>query len=298
MIIKCPSCSAQFLVPTSAIGASGRTVRCSACGNQWFQDPPSPPPPLEGDRTAPRDAPPTLAEPQEAPEGPEVGDFEAMMAQERRRPPHINLPAVPAAPARRRGVMIGWLVLLLVVGGLSAGVVLGRDRIVTFWPPAVKAYDLVGLDVLDAAIREIPPGLSFLEPPVLSLEREADRDVLTIEVMVVNDGAAAQRLPPLEMWLRDGAGETVDRWVYDTGWPLIAPGETVVVVTRRAEPPPAAASFHMEPAAIPRGQRPPDGADGLEEMDGAARDAMPTVEAPGNGQEADGHGTGDHDTDG
>ena len=287
MIIQCPSCAAQFLVPTSAIGATGRTVRCSACGDQWFQDPPSATPPPEGTEGAPREAPASVAEPAEAPEGPEVGDFEAMMAQERRRPPHINLPAVPTAPGRRRGVMIGWLALLLVVGGLSAGVVLGRDHIVAFWPPAVKAYDLMGIDVMEAAIREIPPGLSFPEPPALSFEREGDRDVLTIEVMVVNDGAAVQRLPPLEMSLRDGAGETVDRWVYDTGWPRIAPGETLVVVTSRAEPPAAATEFHMEPAAIPRGQRPPDDADSA---DDALPDGAPAAEVPGDGGEADGPG--------
>ncbi len=295
MIITCPSCSAQFAVPVAAIGATGRTVRCSACGHQWFQDPPSqvmPPISSAAPAAAAMAAQPAAAQPSaadvapaaaspsapsgapdagreaeadpdariaaEPPEGPEADDFEAMMAQERRRPPHINLPAVPAGPPRRRGVMIGWLVLAVVVIGLMGGAVLARDRIVTFWPPAVKAYDLLGIDVTEAAIREIPPGLTFPDPPVLSFEREGDADVLVVEVTITNVGEQARRLPPLEMSLLDAQGDVVDLWVHDTAWPAIAPGETLVVVTRRTDPPVAATDFHMEPAAVPRSERPAD----------------------------------------
>ena len=39
MIIQCNSCDKKFSVPDSAIGASGRLVQCSSCGNQWTQYP-------------------------------------------------------------------------------------------------------------------------------------------------------------------------------------------------------------------------------------------------------------------
>ena len=39
MILTCSSCSKKFVVPDSAITASGRTVQCGSCGNKWKQFP-------------------------------------------------------------------------------------------------------------------------------------------------------------------------------------------------------------------------------------------------------------------
>ena len=39
MILTCDSCMKQFVVPDSAITASGRMVQCGSCGNKWRQFP-------------------------------------------------------------------------------------------------------------------------------------------------------------------------------------------------------------------------------------------------------------------
>ena len=39
MILTCNSCGKKFVVPDSAISASGRTVQCGSCGNKWKQFP-------------------------------------------------------------------------------------------------------------------------------------------------------------------------------------------------------------------------------------------------------------------
>ena len=39
MIITCPACHAQFHLQPNALGAQGRTVRCSSCGERWFAEP-------------------------------------------------------------------------------------------------------------------------------------------------------------------------------------------------------------------------------------------------------------------
>ncbi|MFN5780362.1 MAG: MJ0042-type zinc finger domain-containing protein, partial [Novosphingobium sp.] len=46
MIIACPACATRYVVPDSAIGVDGRTVRCAKCKHNWFQDGPqiAPPP--------------------------------------------------------------------------------------------------------------------------------------------------------------------------------------------------------------------------------------------------------------
>lgn len=40
MIISCPACNTRYVVPDSAIGVDGRTVRCAKCRNSWFQEGP------------------------------------------------------------------------------------------------------------------------------------------------------------------------------------------------------------------------------------------------------------------
>ncbi len=39
MILTCNSCDKKFVVPDSAITASGRMVQCGSCGNKWKQFP-------------------------------------------------------------------------------------------------------------------------------------------------------------------------------------------------------------------------------------------------------------------
>ena len=117
MLITCPNCGTNFSIPDSALGATGRKLKCAKCGHKWHQQPlmvmeeddtdldlsgpsfstpssfsPPPSPPVsEPARQEPRFDPPTrpLARPSEADlddldmEAPPVPHFGGRIAPER-----------------------------------------------------------------------------------------------------------------------------------------------------------------------------------------------------------------------
>lgn len=63
MIIACPACATRYVVPDSAIGVDGRTVRCAKCRHSWFQEGPH-----GAAEVAPAPTPAPVPEPAPAPE--------------------------------------------------------------------------------------------------------------------------------------------------------------------------------------------------------------------------------------
>lgn len=84
MIIACPACATRYVVPDSAIGVEGRTVRCAKCRHSWFQDGPALEPAGQADVPASeRPAPvPAAEEPAyRAPPPPEPTRYEQPVAE-------------------------------------------------------------------------------------------------------------------------------------------------------------------------------------------------------------------------
>ncbi|MEM8615956.1 MAG: MJ0042-type zinc finger domain-containing protein [Pseudomonadota bacterium] len=113
MILTCPECETQYFADDATIGSAGRTVKCAACGHEWFVGP-------EGPREA------TLAG---------AHELYRLKVLERKR------------QKSRTAAMMVWLVTGALFAGLLGGFVLFRDRVVEVWPQSASTYAALGLPV-------------------------------------------------------------------------------------------------------------------------------------------------------
>jgi predicted Zn finger-like uncharacterized protein len=204
MIITCPSCSTRYAADSAAIGA-GRTVRCARCGNQWHETP----------KDEPREPPPLVPPPR-------------LERSERRKAPPAARKEKAAKPKRRRSGAAGWAVLILLIAGLAAAGYVGREQVVRFWPPAIKLYQELGVDVaavdLDG-LRQTAPGL-FLRDVISERVAGDAGPVLRVRGSIVNESGFHRAVPPLSVTLIDGDGSPVAQQPVDVAAWSLAPGET------------------------------------------------------------------------
>ncbi|MGO1120363.1 zinc-ribbon domain-containing protein [Rhodovibrionaceae bacterium A322] len=231
MELSCPACSTRFRVPDSAIGQEGRKVRCAKCQNVWHQEPlnaASPAIPAEDPQVEVAPAPPPMEEESfshaaAAMAPPQLDDDEAAFERRRRR-----AAARPTAKPKKKskvGMIVGWLLFLIVLGGIGAGGWFFKSEVVAKVPMTAKLYELAGIHV------DVPyPGFEVV-PGVKTTAQEIDgKKMWLIDGEVRNIGVRPRPAPQLVAHIMAG-DKPLKTWTFAVPDGLVQPGETVAFNT-------------------------------------------------------------------
>jgi predicted Zn finger-like uncharacterized protein len=182
MILECSECHTRYLVPDSAIGPEGRTVRCANCRHSWFQRP------VPADPADEEQAVAAAAPAPEPPPAPDEGDYDAFGYEPPFRPRRN--------PARR------WTML-----AIGAGVaMLGISALIVY----SDMPSLLGQIGLNLAPAETP--LTIAKRPIERRDLPDGTEMFAVSGQVVNPTDARQPVPDVRADLRDAQGRLVYSW--------------------------------------------------------------------------------------
>ncbi|AOO79444.1 zinc-ribbon domain-containing protein [Bosea vaviloviae] len=241
MLIVCPSCSSRYELDAAKLGPTGRKVRCASCQTLWHVDPA-----------------------QDFPEPPSAVETQALLNEELERANEIDaqisavasehtdtLEAIPPQPRKRgkgkrspaKDARIGQPrprhAAAFVALGLGGAALLGllvwqRNLAVRGAPQLAIVFEKLGLPI---NVRGL--SLSAVES---GLVEDGQNRFLVVEGDVTNISKGRAPMPPIEVAVKDAAGQTLYTWTTEPPRPNLEPAELVRFRARLASPPEAGKS--------------------------------------------------------
>lgn len=214
MILACPSCHTRYVVPDTAIGPAGRTVRCANCRHSWFQEPAS------GAATAVAEAEP-VAPPPAAPasEPAPPPPPEAFAADPAPRAAPAEAPDAPLPFRRpRRNPAKRWTMIAAAAAALMLAATAGL-----YWfglPGWAQGLGIAGMAGEPDLVIELPPNQDHRELPDGTIYFAASG-------VIINPTDREQRVPPILAELRDAQGTIVYSWTIKPPVRMLPPNEKV-----------------------------------------------------------------------
>lgn len=229
MLITCPSCTTNFSIPDSALGTTGRKLKCAKCGHKWFQEPlmvmeeddtdfdlggssfsapPREEPSFAAPPAAPRPAAPRLDDfLSAAPPPSDFGSRGGSDLDDEEMPQSVldqgsqPIPDVfsTAAPEGKKGTGFLWVLLvLLVLSGLGGAGYYFQDQLVEAVP---ETAELLG----QAGLRREKPGAGLELRKAGTPERfvHNDTDILVVRGIIANVTDRVRPVPTMKLVLMD-----------------------------------------------------------------------------------------------